>query len=145
MNRIAFVIVAFCLLLHLQAGDVIRINRNLNDVNQSTPRAQVSLNGWWDFYPLHSANKGWQLPHSFPTDGWFNEAIIVPGSWTRGYGETNDDPAKRKFWLDWRLFDSTGYPADWDQTLTAWYRRTFSIDEIHKDSRYFIRFDGVLR
>ena len=124
----------------------IRIQRDLSAVNEAVPRAEASLNGLWDFYPLlDECREGWHRPRAFPQEGWLTEAIMVPGSWTRGYRNPGDDDPTNKFWAKWRLFDSYGYPEEWNTTQTAWYRRTFTLDEIRKDSRYALRFNGVLR
>ncbi len=124
----------------------VRIQRDVNNVNAPSARAQVMLNGMWDFCPiLDERRQGWHRPAGVPQEGWLSEAVMVPGSWTRGFGNPGEDDPLKKFWAKWRLFDSYGYPEGWDKTLTAWYRRTFTLDEVRKDSRYFLYFGGVLR
>lgn len=109
-------------------------------------RTETSMNGWWDFRPdLSEEGKHYREPGDIPADGWLPERVLVPGSWTRGGDPTQEQAPERRPWETFRIFDSFGYPAEWDETNTAWYRRTFTLDEIRSDRRYFLHFGGVLR
>ncbi|MDZ7316346.1 MAG: hypothetical protein ONB24_09515 [candidate division KSB1 bacterium] len=137
---------ALLILPTLLFSQEIRIRKDVNTINAFCLRAEVSLNGLWDFYPvLDEKRLGWHRPTALPQDGWLEEAILVPGSWTRGYKNPGDDNPAQCFWAEWRLFDSYGYPEEWNRTQNAWYRRTFFLNDVRRDSRYFLRFGGVLR
>ncbi len=106
-------------------------------------RSQKCLNGWWDFYPVFSAEgKHFNQPGKIPVQGWLKDAMIVPGSWKRSGSELKTGT---EFWSDWRVSDSYSFPEQWDSTNTAWYRRSIQVKEIKKNRAYFLRFDGVLR
>jgi len=110
------------------------------------PRDSVCLNGWWDFQPdLTEAGRQYREPGDIPADGWLDGAILVPGSWTRGGAVFSDEELATLPWAQWRVPDSYGYPAEWDATNTAWYRRTLDVAEVASDRRYFLNFGGVLR
>ena len=116
---------------------------NLEKVDN--PRSKVCLNEWWDFLPILSESG---LKHSppgpIPDQGWIEKGILVPGSWTRG--EQKWIPAKERHpWETWGVFDSYGFPAEWNDTNTAWYRRTFPLEAVESDRRYFLYFGGILR
>jgi len=112
----------------------------------TAPRTSVSLNGWWDFLPDTSEQgERYREPGDIPSEGWLPQRLLVPGSWTRGscvpeLSETGELP-----WEQWRLHDSFGNPPEWDAMNTAWYRRTFAVDEVKPGRRYFLHFGGVLR
>lgn len=109
-------------------------------------RVKQSLNGLWDFLPiLHESGSSHQSPGIIPQQGWLPEAIIVPGSWTRGMDIGEQPDPQTKPWEAWRLFDNYGYPAEWNNTHTAWYRRSFRVDALDPDRQYFIHMGGALR
>lgn len=109
-------------------------------------RTSESLNGWWDFRPeLASGPQAAPAPSSIPADGWLKDSILVPGSWTRGGSNEDESEYAQKPWLAWRLFDSYGYPKEWDTMSTAWYCRRFTVAALPAGQRWFLEFDGVLR
>jgi hypothetical protein len=106
-------------------------------------RGKQCLNGWWDFLPvLTEQGKKHAPPGAIPTTGWLDKAIVVPGSWSRGGCAGQSDPDRP--WEQWRLFDSYGFPPEWDATNTAWYRRTFETPA-EPLTRWYLDFRGVLR
>ncbi|MFA6134214.1 MAG: glycoside hydrolase family 2 TIM barrel-domain containing protein [Phycisphaerae bacterium] len=109
-------------------------------------RERMSLNGWWDFLPdLSEEGTRHRQPGEIPDSGWLTGGILVPGSWTAGGCTPSDEDLKTKPWESWRLHDSYGYPAQWDKTCTAWYRRTFTLPGVEPGRRYMLHFGGVLR
>ena len=117
----------------------------LSPVSASELREQTCLNGWWDFLPvLTPEGKDHNPPGDIPKTGWLENKILVPGSWTIGEASIKPDEKKQP-WEKWRLFDNYNNPPEWNDTNTAWYRRTFSIKSIDKDRRYFLYLGGVVR
>lgn len=117
-------------------------------IHASDPvRARTCLNGWWDFLPdLSKSGATHHAPGAVPKDGWLAKAVLVPGSWSRGEeGADNEKVRTDSAWSGWRMSDSYGYPAEWDGTHTAWYRRSFRSDRIDPHKRYVLQFGGVLR
>ncbi|MBS3735219.1 MAG: hypothetical protein KGY99_09885 [Phycisphaerae bacterium] len=109
-------------------------------------RRETSLNGWWDFLPdLTDAGRRYREPEAIPDGGWLPGRILVPGSWTRGGSVGDEETAARRPWQRWRIFDSYGYPGEWDAMNTAWYRRTFTVEALPDGRRWFLHFGGVLR
>lgn len=109
-------------------------------------RRETCLNGLWDFLPvLAEEGRKHAPPGGIPQEGWLPGAIMVPGSWTRGgYVPTAEDVAAKP-WSVWGNYDSYGYPAEWDAAGTAWYRRSFTVDEIDGGRRWSLFFGGILR
>ena len=115
----------------------------LNAQSISEFRSQQCLNGWWDFNPvMTNEGKLYSKPSAMPVQGWAPKAILVPGSWKKSGSELK---SSSEFWSQWRVSDSFNFPAQWDSTNTAWYRRNFELHDIRKDRDYFLRFDGILR
>ena len=106
-------------------------------------RNQQCLNGWWDFQPvLTIEGKSYSEPGSLPQQGWIKEGILVPGSWKKNVSER---PISPLVWDQWFTSTSFDFPAQWDATNTAWYRRSFTLQEIDPESNYFLKFEGILR
>jgi beta-galactosidase len=106
-------------------------------------RNQQCLNGWWDFRPvLTEEGKSYSEPKSLPQQGWIKEGILVPGSWKKNVSERN---ISTLVWDQWLTSTSFDFPACWDTTNTAWYRRSFTLQEIDPESNYFLKFEGILR
>ena len=91
---------------------------------------------------MTTAGKLYCQPGKTPVQGWLKSAILVPGSWKKSGSELK---SSSEFWAQWRVSDSFNFPAQWDSTNTAWYRRNIEIQDIQKDRDYFLRFDGILR
>jgi hypothetical protein len=107
-------------------------------------RNRQSLNGWWDFLPVLTPEAKKHVPLGpVPREGWLSGAILVPGSWTRGHCVGEDNPDRP--WDAWRIFDSYGYPAEWDGTATAWYRRSFRAPSLAAGQRLWLEFGGITR
>ncbi len=106
-------------------------------------RTKESLNQWWKFYPILSAEGKTHIePSALPAMAMFKDSILVPGSWTAG---GSDEPDPKVPWKAWRINDSYGYPLVWDKTNSAWYYREFSTERIQDNRRYFLYFGGILR
>lgn len=132
--RAIYGVIGFFLFSHLSV---------LAQDNHSDFRTNTCLNGWWDFQPvLTEAGKMHAEPGVIPKNGWLSNAILVPGSWKRAPSELR---TAKNIWTKWETANSFSFPAVWDTTNTAWYRRTFQVDQIKKDKAYLLRFEGVLR
>ena len=112
-----------------------------------TMRTHQLLNGHWDFLPvLGAAGQGHRPPsEGIPSTGWLPAAMPVPGSWTRGESDAGMAYEPGVPWAAWRLFDNYGFPAEWDEMDTAWYRRSFEVQEVSRDAVYTLHFGGILR
>ncbi len=114
-------------------------------------RDNLCLNGWWDFWPVLAAEGAGHLPPgTLPSAGWQAGGMLVPGSWTRGGAGPLNEAVRRGGgdslpWAAWRISDNYGYPAAWDATCTAWYRRSFEIEAVVPGRRYELSFGGILR
>jgi hypothetical protein len=109
-------------------------------------RTDASLNGWWDFLPvLTEAGKHYAPPGDIPCEGWLGGAIIVPGSWSRGGPIPTPQQVAQKPWLGFGINDSYAFPAEWNDTNTAWYRRSFTIGAVAPGRRSVLWFGGILR
>jgi hypothetical protein len=109
-------------------------------------RTTTSLNGWWDFLPvLTEEAKLYSPPGPIPTGGWLTAAIPVPGSWSRGGPIPTPQQIAEKPWLGFGINDSYALPAEWNDTNTAWYRRTFTVPHLQPGRRWVLQFGGILR
>jgi hypothetical protein len=80
----------------------------------------TSLNGMWDFCPCQPGDPMLVIP----SDGWEEDALLVPSSWT--------GPGSEAF----------GYPAAWSRSRQGWLRRFIRVDR-RGNRRAVLRFDGV--
>lgn len=104
-------------------------------------RSTQTLNGWWDFSPIF--RKGHFSPGESPGADWTEKGILVPGSWSGGLDEEEPLHDPRRPWHGWRLHDGFGFPPEWAEADSAWYRRLFKVDEIEEGKRYTLWFGGI--
>src|SRR4030042_3493986 len=123
-----------CMVLNVLAASAQTIINN---------RSQQCLNGWWDFQPvLTKEGQSYNEPKNLPQQGWINEGILVPGSWKNKPAAPKNAPL---VWDQWLTSTSFTFPAQWNNANTAWYRRSFTLQEIDPKSNYFLKFEGILR
>ncbi len=89
-------------------------------LNGFADRAEICLNGEWDFQPV--AGRG-DL-NELPKNNWSETKIRVPSSWTNS----------QKEW---------GYPASFENTERAYYRRTFDLPAGLAGKRVLIKFGSI--
>lgn len=113
-------------------------------------RAEVCLNGAWQFQPLEvpaDFKRGGGEPPQLPmpkSDGWDTTLIKIPSPWnvnTWGGGRSVGAGTERPFWPDSIYFPS--YPAAWDKAEMGWLRRTFRVPADWGERRVVLHFEAV--
>lgn len=113
-------------------------------------RAEVCLNGAWQFQPVEVAadfKRGNGEPPRLPmpkSDGWDVTPIKIPSPWnvnTWGGGRNVGAGTERPFWPDSVYFPS--YPAAWDKAEMGWLRRTFRVPADWGERRVVLHFEAV--
>lgn len=112
-----------------------------------------SLNGFWDFLPLHQAEPKAEVPR----EGWLPAAYLVPSFWNvtaKGVRRSGEKWFRHAEWKDLPrdpaalaeyefLFDTQHYPVEWNLAESAWARRSFEVSALAAEERVLIDFDAV--
>lgn len=93
-----------------------------NPASDTQPRQQRRLNGWWDFQPVTHTDLTQPLePSTVPTDGWDEQAYLVPGFFT-------DHP----------------YPEGWRTGRSGWARTRFTIPAIKHNHHAYLTIQAAI-
>ncbi|MBO7521070.1 MAG: hypothetical protein J6T16_02390, partial [Opitutales bacterium] len=114
-----------------------RFNPLANKVNEieKPARADICLNGSWDFMPVYSNKKeDFKFPEEFKADA---VKIKSPSPWNVNRFAMNNVQGG-----DFNAFPS--YPEKWKDAKIGWQRRDFEIPASWSGKRVILRFDGVL-
>ena len=114
-----------------------RFNPVANKVNEleKPARAEICLNGSWDFMPVYSNKKDdFKVPAEFKAD---DVKIKIPSPWNINRFAMNNVQGG-----DFNAYPS--YPEKWKDAKIGWQRRDFEIPASWAGKRIILRFDGVM-
>lgn len=113
-------------------------------------RAQICLNGRWQFQPM-PVPAGYERDRGAPpelaapkADRWEKTPIKIPSPWNvNAWGAGRDVGAgtAHPFWPDSVYFPS--YPKSWDGVEMGWLRRTFRVPKDWAGRRIVLHFEAV--
>lgn len=108
---------------------------NKVDKIEESARAELCLNGSWDFMPVYKNNKAdFVKPENFKAD---DVKIKIPSPWNVNKFATNNVKGG-----DFNAYPS--YPKKWEDAKIGWMKRAFTVPANMKGKRLILRFDGVM-